>query len=571
MVDLVALPKFEALSYAVGQHDNSRSAGIASRGVVTQISISRTLETVLITLRLESRDRLLWIDAISINQHDQAERSAQIKKMGQIFHAASNVCIWLGPASAEDQSNDAIEFIPSVLDFMTLDQTLKDEAKKPRWLALSRLMTRDWFRRRWVVQEMALAKTAIIYCGSSCVPWSDFAAAADIFESRWLEIREALGWEWAEKLGDVHVPGASSLVNISSGVFQKDYLGNIQRRCFDLETLISILPMFAVTEPLDSVYSVLSLGHDTYDVENLKIHLDYSLSPKKVFVSVVEHIIDVSDSLDVICRPWAPSCALPSWIPTVDKYEYTRRHDGQYERENADSLVSLPGRPIYSASGRRSYPEGFRIEWINDEPILLVRGYRLGWVREVGDHCVNGNIPRDWHSIGQWERHQGQVPDAYWRTIVADRGLHGERPPAWFGDVCTHCFQQNTVRDLDTSRLMRMLRSSHARELLRRVQLTVWNRRLFQASTSTPGKENEENLPVLGLGPAETRSGDSIVILQGCSVPVILRESKMAPIDTLKYSSLWTMIGACFVHGRMDSEFSFERSYGKLATEYRLI
>ena len=143
VVDLVALPQFEALSYVVGQRDVSKSVGIAHRGVVTQFSISRTLETVLMTLRREDRDRLLWIDAVSINQHDPAEWSAQIKKMGQIFHAASNVCIWLGPASTEEQSDDAIEFIPKVLDFTTLDLTLKDKANKTRWLALSRLMARD--------------------------------------------------------------------------------------------------------------------------------------------------------------------------------------------------------------------------------------------------------------------------------------------------------------------------------------------------------------------------------------------------------------------------------------------
>ena len=426
---------------------------------------------------------------------------------------------------------------------------------------------------------MALARTATVYCGSGRVPWSEFAAAADIFESRWLEIREALGWESAEELGDVHVPGASSLVNISNGVFEKDSLGNIQRRCYDLETLIAILPIFAVTEPLDFVYSILSLGRDTYGVENLRIPIDYSLSPKKVFVSVVEHIINVSDSLNVICRPWAANGDLPSWIPTVDKYAYTRRHDGQYERENADSLVGLPGRPVYSASGRRSYPEDVRVEWMADEPILLVRGYRLGMIQEVGDRCVNGNIPRDWHLMGQWDRSQGQVPDAYWRTIVADRGLHGERPPAWFGDVCTHCFKQNALRDVDTSRLMRRLKSSHAKELLRQVQVTIWNRRLFQASIWPTGKENEQaNLYdirpfVLGLGPAETRTGDSIVILQGCSVPVILRRcTATAPNDSFPQAAdLWTLVGACFVHGRMDGDFSFERSYGQWATQYRLV
>ncbi len=38
----------------------------------------------------------LWIDAICIDQSDEAEKARQIPLMGDIYSKATSVCIWLG-------------------------------------------------------------------------------------------------------------------------------------------------------------------------------------------------------------------------------------------------------------------------------------------------------------------------------------------------------------------------------------------------------------------------------------------------------------------------------------------
>ena len=43
-------------------------------------------------------------------------------------------------------------------------------------------MTKPWFSRRWVIQEIALAKRATIHCGTHQIPWSDFAEAVALFQ-----------------------------------------------------------------------------------------------------------------------------------------------------------------------------------------------------------------------------------------------------------------------------------------------------------------------------------------------------------------------------------------------------
>jgi hypothetical protein len=54
----------------------------------------------------------------------------------------------------------------------------------------------------------------------------------------------------------------------------------------------------------------------------------------------------------------------------------------------------------------------------------------------------------------------------------------------------------------------------------------------------------DEDSISFALCPPETRLDDTVAILYGCSVPVVLR----------KVRSYYKLIGECFVYGRMDGE-----------------
>jgi hypothetical protein len=457
------------------------------------------MDTILRQFRLQDRDRLLWIDAISIDQQNTKERGDQILKMAEIFHAARNVCIWLGPASTAEESDLAMEFIPTLRDFHEVERSVQDINSKSKWLALSRLMARDFFGRRWVVQEMALAKHATVHCGSRTVSWADFAHATSIFESSFAELSESLGRHGTDQLGDIHGPGASSMVRISSGIFRKTASGDIVDRCYDLETLLWLLPMFAVTEPLDVIYSILNLGRDTYLSQ--KTWVDYNDWSFLVFCEAISHIIKASKSLDIICRPWAPtSYSLPSWVREIDEYAFARRPDGQYERQNADGLVGPPNRPIYSACGQTISDAFIHLPYGRvdpDEPTLLAEGFVLGTVAAIGDRCVNGNIPSDWHRLGGWRRSEEPIPQNYMRTLVADRDAKGDPIPTWYAESCAYCLVSHHDRDLETSRLSKRSLSRFVKAFIHRLQVTTWNRRLMQVN---PIKDREYLLNTSRLG-----------------------------------------------------------------------
>ena len=59
------------------------------------IKTRRNLYDALWHIRLADHDRVMWIDAICINQSDVLERNHQVHPMGQIYSEAQHVIAWL--------------------------------------------------------------------------------------------------------------------------------------------------------------------------------------------------------------------------------------------------------------------------------------------------------------------------------------------------------------------------------------------------------------------------------------------------------------------------------------------
>jgi hypothetical protein len=102
--------KYEALSSVWGGQAPSIEVGVAGRDFWS-IQITKSLDTALRCL-CGLHDRILWIDALCINQADLKERSKQVKRMDHIFRKAETVIIWLGEPAG--QSDLAFEFIKKI-------------------------------------------------------------------------------------------------------------------------------------------------------------------------------------------------------------------------------------------------------------------------------------------------------------------------------------------------------------------------------------------------------------------------------------------------------------------------
>ena len=147
-------PTYEALSYAWGDPTPVNDILLDGRSFKVTLSAWDALKA----LRHKISPRVLWIDAICINQTDLAERSEQVKLMGAIYKKASSVRVWLGPD--DDGDKDAIPILKTMLSVTgAKDITLGlDTGSRDRISQLQRFFARSWWERLWVVQEVALGQ-----------------------------------------------------------------------------------------------------------------------------------------------------------------------------------------------------------------------------------------------------------------------------------------------------------------------------------------------------------------------------------------------------------------------------
>ncbi|KAH8784400.1 heterokaryon incompatibility protein-domain-containing protein, partial [Hyaloscypha finlandica] len=160
------LPKYEALSYMWGPKDVRTEHSISIDN--SNFCVRENLWLALQHLRLETEIRVLWIDAICINQHETQERNHQVSQMGIIFKQAAMVIVWLG--DADDTSALAFRFICPVEGRAYIVQTddsatLLEENNKLK--VIETIFLKDYWRRLWIIQEFLMARDYMLQCGNN--------------------------------------------------------------------------------------------------------------------------------------------------------------------------------------------------------------------------------------------------------------------------------------------------------------------------------------------------------------------------------------------------------------------
>lgn len=143
---------FEALSYAWGPEENP-GAILVDGG---EVPIRANLHSALSHLRDRFLERILWVDAICINQQNADEKGHQVQSMAQIYAKASRVIVWLGEGTA-DGGGRALEYIRAVADERPL--AISDHMND----AVLDLLERPWFERIWVSRYRHLRCSAANY------------------------------------------------------------------------------------------------------------------------------------------------------------------------------------------------------------------------------------------------------------------------------------------------------------------------------------------------------------------------------------------------------------------------
>lgn len=131
---------YECLSYVWGDPDRTVPISINGR----RFQVTENLHAALWHLRDCSIERVIWIDAICINQADNTEKEHQIQSMAKIYSQASRVVVWLGEAA--DNSDQAFQVLRSAARDSSAHLCDKHGERE----AILKLFERPWFQRIWV-------------------------------------------------------------------------------------------------------------------------------------------------------------------------------------------------------------------------------------------------------------------------------------------------------------------------------------------------------------------------------------------------------------------------------------
>ena len=495
-------PIYQALSYTWG--DATVTTPIACSTVGDTLSITRNCEAALRRLRLEGEERVLWVDAICIDQGNVQERNSQVRLMPIIYRQAKRVLAYLGETTSD--SDLGMEFILEDSRWSSERPTRPSVGlgsgitSSPQQMAVDNILKRPYFERIWIIQEIELARDIWIVLGDKEIDWESFSRTMFyVYANKKLNF----GPSYCSILPTVVCYRDKSTVNKPETLLQ--FL-NDTRQCKS-------------TDPRDKVFALLNMSTER---DEPALAPNYALSPKEVFMSAARFFITRDKNLDVLCHAQAAPSAydVPSWVP-------------DWSMPRASRVLGQPKtspRPLRADRSEILASIGFG----KDFETLVVRGRAFDTVCQVGlEYCTGRDVSttvRQWEGMLQFVCRYpstADVKNAFMDTLIAYPPYKGLNRfsifyPAWRSAIFDEPFESPGSN------------SEGARALFQEHVDRACNARRFFVTAKG----------YIGLGPPEVQDGHLVTVLLGGQVPFILSRQQ----------EKFRLVGECYVHGLMDGE-----------------
>ena len=207
-------------------------------------SVSQNLYPLLLAKRSNLYPRYFWIDSICINESDTTEKSKQVRMMQSIFKEAEMTLGWLGIDSGAKKAFGFIKRINETTSAASLcDLCLCLESD---WIEFKKLVAKEWFERIWIIQEIAVAKAAVLRYGDQEVEWNVFIDAL---------IRVISFGSQMEN--DLNTLDQQRILNALIIEEVKFHIANTN--LVKLKDALKLVFKFKATLPIDKVYALLGL------------------------------------------------------------------------------------------------------------------------------------------------------------------------------------------------------------------------------------------------------------------------------------------------------------------------
>ncbi|EMR87688.1 putative het domain protein [Botrytis cinerea BcDW1] len=329
---------YQALSYVWGISETFQSVIIDEKPLL----VTANLHAALLQLRDRTFERIIWVDAICINQKDEEEKSHQIGLMAKIFGLADRVIVYLGEAA--DDSDQALKIIRGVEDEIMDPSSSKENEKQ-----ILELLERPWFQRIWVLQEVGLARRILIMCGSARI--NGYTFCSGIGKLRFL---------------DEDYLGLQSLVRptiylIRGAIFRPEYTFDLLSD-ISLGELMDMYHSHKATIRHDKVYALLSMSSDGLNSADLLP--DYKLPWRTLLQRLVKFILH--EKVNVETWDDREISIIKSYGFVLGHISSTKIDDTQYHKQYMDIVFNDTPISLW-------YREEYGTTWILQASAQIVR------------------------------------------------------------------------------------------------------------------------------------------------------------------------------------------------------
>ena len=371
------------------------------------------------------------------------------------------------------------------------------------YLGFKDIVRRRWWSRVWVIQEVALARSASLICSNRAVKYDDFL-------------------NWYQTVANDSTPkGRVAYSYLHKVVHHMGAVSGAQVEQLNPLEVLQWTRGLNASDPRDIIFSVLGLSKD---FRSLLPVPNYRKSIAQVFTEVAKLHLSMTKSLAILehATNITPSIKSPSWVPYWSDSEVFAPfiHTSMQASRNSKARI------LISPDDQSLRIKGLKFDKVKRLPLADLRAY--------ADHASNEERFEGWRmscGVSLTLKHYptGElVEEALWRTLCWNTDCLG-----WLvKKEMESCFKE-WHRILTTSNT-----SEECQEKLRRKQ-NEFQQEIYSTNplcTTAKG--------YLAAVPLTTKVGDCIAVLAGGRVPFVLRPT----------GDHYRLVGPCYVHGIMEGE-----------------
>ena len=535
--------------------------------------ITASLESALKQYRRDrdtEKPRLLWADALCINQGNEVELTAQLTLMRRIYSEAAIVYVHLGDVDVSWYYG--LELLKKLCFISELEQNKPNtpsrkqaqacehyglpEPEHKAWSAYLKVLSSPWFTRTWIIQEITLAAKTKVRFGPFAFEWDELLKSIQIARS--LEVGP----------GNFNtVPGFLYLTRLN----QVRAMHKRRKTFVTLLYTLIITRDFEVSDPRDKINAILPLADQRWIDGLVHFPADYTVSAETLYHRFAIYLVDTQCAqpmlnLAGLQRRNLDLTNIPTWVPdwTAQTRDIGSRHMAMIRHESYSATRKYPPSIKFAGSETQDEPE-----------VLVARGCCLDTIAALIDALnvddtggagrlqIGQNVAHEfltWHNAAEALIKRPDVREkiattyedalnAFIRTLLVDDLYTGENVV----DGTTPITDLEAAYDSALASFAKVVDGADHLSYLKERKMDQPATFQMQTLAACSGHRFAVTQNgYIGLVPHCARVGDQIALILGAPIPFILRDSGKSEGGPER--RLLQLVGDAYIHGMMYGE-----------------